>query len=61
MIVERELEIEAFIPKEYWTIEADAQAKKDAFEAKLTHYQGDKLSQFTVNNAGLSFIQNILL
>ena len=50
MIVERELEIEAFKPKEYWTIEADAQVKKEAFEAKLTHYQGKKLSQFTVNN-----------
>jgi len=51
MIVERELEIEAFEPKEYWTIEADAAIEAKTFEAKLTHYQGDKLSQFTVNNA----------
>ncbi|RLA00787.1 MAG: DNA topoisomerase I, partial [Gammaproteobacteria bacterium] len=50
MIVERELEIEAFVPQEYWTIEADALVKKQAFEAKLTHYKGDKLSQFTVNH-----------
>jgi DNA topoisomerase-1 len=50
MIVERELEIEAFKPKEYWTIEADAALKKATFEAKLTHLQGDKLSQFTINN-----------
>jgi len=50
MIVERELEIEAFKPKEYWTIEADAGVKKKSFEAKLTHFETKKLSQFTVNN-----------
>jgi DNA topoisomerase-1 len=50
MIVERELEIEAFKPKEYWTIEADAAAEDKAFQAKLTHFEGEKLSQFTVNN-----------
>ncbi|WP_438969573.1 type I DNA topoisomerase [Methylophaga sp.] len=54
MIVERELEIEAFEPKEYWTIEADAAAEKKAFQAKLTHFEGEKLSQFTVNNADQS-------
>jgi DNA topoisomerase-1 len=50
MIVERELEIEAFKPREYWTIEADAAAEDKAFQAKLTHFDGDKLSQFTINN-----------
>ncbi len=50
MIVERELEIEAFKPKEYWTIEADAVLKKATFEAKLTHFKGEKLAQFTINN-----------
>ena len=50
MIVERELEIEAFEPKEYWSIEADAALKKADFDAKLTHLQGKKLSQFTINN-----------
>lgn len=50
MIVERELEIEAFKPKEYWTIEADAAADDKAFQAKLTHFDGDKLSQFSINN-----------
>jgi DNA topoisomerase I len=51
MIVERELEIEAFKPKEYWTIEADAAIENKTFEGKLTHYKGEKLSQFTVNNS----------
>jgi len=50
MIVEREEEIEKFEPKEYWTIEADLQAKKQGFAAKLTHFKDEKLTQFTVNN-----------
>ena len=50
MIVERELEIEAFIPQEYWSIEADAAFEKQNFDGKLTHYKDKKLSQFTVNN-----------
>ena len=50
MIVERELEIEAFEPREYWSIEADAALKKADFDAKLTYLQGKKLSQFTINN-----------
>jgi DNA topoisomerase-1 len=42
MIVERELEIEAFKAQEYWTIEADATAEKTPFQAKLTHYKKRK-------------------
>ncbi len=50
MIVEREEEIEAFKSREYWTIEADSKKDKQAFSAKLTHFQDTKLEQFTVNN-----------
>lgn len=50
MIVEREEEIEKFVTQEYWTIEADVNAKKQDFVAKLTHYKGEKLTQFSVNN-----------
>ncbi|MBD3634864.1 MAG: DNA topoisomerase I, partial [Methylophaga sp.] len=50
MIVERELEIEAFKPREYWTIEADAAAEDKDFQAKLTHFAGEKLSQFSIDN-----------
>ncbi|MCX4189801.1 type I DNA topoisomerase [Methylophaga sp. OBS3] len=50
MIVERELEIEAFKAQEYWTIEADAETEKTPFQAKLTHYQNEKLSQFSIDN-----------
>lgn len=49
MIVERELEIEKFTPREYWTIEADSEKEGQAFTAKLTYYQGKKLSQFSIS------------
>lgn len=51
MIVERELEIEAFTAREYWTIEADAATQDKDFQAKLTHFEGKKLSQFSVVSA----------
>jgi DNA topoisomerase-1 len=47
MIVERELEIEAFKTREYWTHTAEAQIQGQAFKAKLTHYNGEKLTQFS--------------
>ena len=48
MIVERELEIEAFVPREYWSIEADAEKEGNPFVARLTHYKGEKVTQFSV-------------
>ncbi|NKB46235.1 MAG: type I DNA topoisomerase [Legionellales bacterium] len=51
MIVEREEEIERFVSQEYWSIKADLIASDQPFIAKLTHYQGEKLSQFSVTNA----------
>lgn len=50
LIVEREEEIEKFIAQEYWTVLADAAAKKQPFVAKLIEYQGEKLSQFSITN-----------
>jgi len=51
LIVERELEIEAFKTQEYWTIHFDSLKEKVPFTAKLTHFNGDKLDQFAVGNA----------
>ena len=48
MISEREEEIEKFISQEYWSIVAEAVKSKQAFNAKLTVYQGKKLEQFTI-------------
>ncbi len=50
LIVEREAEIEAFKPKEYWTIEADLEHKKSKFLGKLNIFEGEKLKQFTVTS-----------
>ena len=51
MIVEREREIENFEPREYWTIEAEAQADEQVFRAKLARVGGEKISQFSVTDA----------
>ncbi|EIJ44137.1 DNA topoisomerase I, bacterial [Beggiatoa alba B18LD] len=50
LIAEREQEIEAFKPLEYWTIEADNEKEKQKFVAKLNQYKGEKLTQFSINN-----------
>ena len=50
LIVEREEEIEAFVPREYWTIESDLASGGKPFTARLTQWQGEKLEQFSVNN-----------
>jgi DNA topoisomerase-1 len=44
LIVERELEIRAFVPKEYWTIHAMlAAGEPPAFEAKLIKFKGEDI------------------
>ena len=50
LIAEREDEIEAFVPREYWTIEADLKKDKQEFIARLREFQGEKVKQFTINN-----------
>ena len=50
LIVERELEIEAFINQEYWTIHLDALKHAHSFNAKLIQFNNEKVEQFTVVN-----------
>jgi len=50
LIVERELEIEKFKPREYWSVEADVQIDESGFSAKLIQLNGEKLSQFSIDN-----------
>jgi DNA topoisomerase I len=47
MICEREDEIAAFIPREYWTIDTELSHSEQKFPAKLTEYQGTKVEQFS--------------
>jgi DNA topoisomerase I len=50
MIVERELEIEAFKAREYWTIQANLAHADGAFDARLVKLDGKKFEQFDLTN-----------
>jgi len=52
LIVEREAEIDAFDPQEYWTIEADLDKGGKAFIANLDILDGNKVKKFDINNTG---------
>ena len=52
LICEREREIQAFVPQEYWTIEGNFETpKKEAFTAELTHIKGEKIDIATESDA----------
>lgn len=52
LIVEREMEIEAFRPREYWSVTAQlATPRGQAFEARLTVLGGKKLDKFDIETA----------
>ena len=52
LICEREREIQAFVPQEYWTIEGNFETpKKEAFTAELTHIKGEKIDITTESDA----------
>ena len=50
LIVERELEIEAFRSQEYWTVHLDSHKDHQPFTAKLFQYQGKKLEQLSIGS-----------
>ena len=55
LICEREAEIEAFRPREYWTVEALFTTPAGAtFTARLTHLGGKRLEQFDLNTEALA-------
>ena len=51
LIVEREIEIDAFKAREYWTVEADTTKEQHPFNAKLIQLAGEKISQFSIETA----------
>ena len=51
MIVEREEEIERFVPQEYWNITALVAKQSFEFTARLHTLDGKRLEQFDVNNS----------
>ena len=50
MICEREEEIAAFVPREYWTLEAESEKASQSFRARLTEFGGEKVEQFTITS-----------
>ena len=62
LIVEREEEIERFVPQEHWKIMAQCMHSDDAFRARLIQYQQEKIQQFTVTKEADAFrIRDALL
>lgn len=53
LICDREDEIDAFKPQEYWSIEGEFKTPESKkLKAKLTHLNGDKLEKFTLGDEG---------
>src|SRR5471032_2061573 len=50
LVVEREVEIEAFKPQEYWSIEADVETGAGTFPARLIQLDGKKLEKLSLGN-----------
>ncbi len=52
LIVERERDIEAFIPQEYWSVKALCEHKGQGFEARLTRFAGEKIDKMSLGAEG---------
>ena len=53
LIVEREDEIAAFKPREYWTVGALAKRGEDEIGSRLFTFRGEKVEQFTFTNEAI--------
>jgi len=52
LIVEREREIEAFVPQEYWSVVARLEQGGTEFPARLVRFEGEKLDRLSIGDAG---------
>ncbi len=52
MVVDREREIEAFRPQEYWSVAAKMEHGGTPFIARLTRFEGAKIDRLTISDAG---------
>jgi DNA topoisomerase-1 len=51
ILTEREIEIEAFNAREFWSVKADLKTQRgQEFEARLTHLAGKKLERYDLEN-----------
>jgi DNA topoisomerase-1 len=51
LVVDRELEIEAFRSQEYWSVQAEVSAGAEPFTARLTKHQGKRVGKMDLGNA----------
>ncbi len=54
LIVDREREIEAFKPDEYWSVLAKLEQDGTAFDARLVRYKGEKLEKLSLGAEGIA-------
>src|ERR1700691_4184723 len=54
LIVDREIEIEAFRTQEYWSVVADVSAGGDPFLARLVKHKAQKLGRFDLANEAIA-------
>ncbi|HEX9806116.1 MAG TPA: type I DNA topoisomerase [Alteraurantiacibacter sp.] len=52
LIVDREREIEAFRPQEYWAVTAKMEQDGTGFDARLVRYAGEKLERLSIGDEG---------
>ncbi len=52
LIVERDREIEAFRPQEYWSVTAEMEHKGQGFDARLVRFKGEKLDKMALGAKG---------
>ncbi len=50
LVVDRDRDIEAFVPQEYWSVTARMEADGTPFTARLTRYNGDKIERLTIGD-----------
>lgn len=51
LVVDREREIEDFVPTEYWSIGAKCDFNKKSFNAGLSYFDGKKIEKMTLGNS----------
>ncbi len=52
LIVEREREIDVFVPQEYWSVTAEMEHDGTPFTTRLTRWRGDKIDRLTIGKEG---------
>ncbi|MBN1281688.1 MAG: type I DNA topoisomerase [Alphaproteobacteria bacterium] len=50
LVVDREREIEKFVPKEYWSLTAECAKGQNSFTAKLSQFSGQKIDKMTIES-----------